>query len=82
MKNPTATTWLISFEQIRLREPLVADYMAPMSCVCQQDIPKGILPLAPDIKKTANHLEIVHEQLTNLLYCGSQLAQSYRKRLS
>jgi hypothetical protein len=28
MKNPVATTWLISFEQIQARDALAADYMA------------------------------------------------------
>jgi hypothetical protein len=27
-KNPIATTWLISFNQIRLRDPLAADYLS------------------------------------------------------
>ena len=33
MKNPVATTWLISFQQIQVRNPLAADYMAFISCV-------------------------------------------------
>jgi hypothetical protein len=28
IKNPVATTWLISFKQIQIRDPLAADYMA------------------------------------------------------
>ena len=28
LKNPVATTWLISFEQIRYRHPLAADYLS------------------------------------------------------
>ena len=52
MKNPIATTWLISFEQIRLRDPLAADYMAFMSCINEQDIPRDLLPPAPQFEKT------------------------------
>jgi hypothetical protein len=36
MKNPVATTWLISFEQIQVRDPLAAEYMAFMSCIKEQ----------------------------------------------
>jgi hypothetical protein len=32
VKNPVATTWLISFEQIRRRSPLAADYLSFMAC--------------------------------------------------
>jgi hypothetical protein len=28
VKNPVATTWLISFEQIRHRDPLAAEYLS------------------------------------------------------
>jgi hypothetical protein len=38
MKNLVATTWLISFDQIHVRDPLTADYMAFISCVKAQDI--------------------------------------------
>jgi hypothetical protein len=31
MKNPVATTWLISFEQIHVRDPLAADLMVKLS---------------------------------------------------
>lgn len=33
VKNPVATTWLISFEQIRRRDPLAAEYLSFMACV-------------------------------------------------
>jgi tetratricopeptide (TPR) repeat protein len=52
MKNPVATTWLISFEQIQLRDPLAADYMAFMSCIKEQDIPRDLLPPAPQFEGT------------------------------
>ena len=52
MKNPVAATWLISFEQIRHRDPLAADYMAFMSCINGQDIPRDLLPPATQFEKT------------------------------
>jgi hypothetical protein len=43
-KNPVATTWLISFEQIRYRDPLAADYLLFMACIDWKDIPQSLLP--------------------------------------
>lgn len=51
LKNPVATTWLVSFEQIRIREPLAADYLSFMSCLDPKAIPKSLLPPAPTKKK-------------------------------
>jgi len=51
IKNPVATTWLISFEQIRRHEPLAADYLSFMSCVDPKDIPQSLLPPGPSRKK-------------------------------
>jgi hypothetical protein len=45
-KNPIATTWLISFNQICLQDQLAADYLSFMSCLVSQRIPKSLLPLA------------------------------------
>ena len=39
IKNPVATTWLISFEQIRQRDLLTADYLSFMACIDSKDIP-------------------------------------------
>jgi tetratricopeptide (TPR) repeat protein len=52
IKNPVAATWLISFEQIQDRDPLAADYMAFISCIKEQDIPRNLLPLASEFDKT------------------------------
>ncbi|KZF26958.1 FabD/lysophospholipase-like protein [Xylona heveae TC161] len=43
-KNPVAVTWLISFEQIRKRDPLAAEYLSFMSCIEPKAIPKTLLP--------------------------------------
>ncbi|EAU37851.1 predicted protein [Aspergillus terreus NIH2624] len=51
VKNPVATTWLISFEQIRRRDPLAADYLSFMACVEPKDIPQSLLPPGPTRKK-------------------------------
>jgi nucleoside phosphorylase len=46
MQNPIATTWLISFQQIRRQAPLAAEFMSFISCIKEQDIPEDILPEA------------------------------------
>ncbi|RYP57172.1 hypothetical protein DL770_010735 [Monosporascus sp. CRB-9-2] len=51
VKNPVATTWLISFEQIRQRDPLAADYLSFMACVDAKDIPQSLLPPGQSRKK-------------------------------
>ena len=50
-KNPIATTWLISFEQIRRCDPLAAEYLSFMSCVDPKMIPQSLLPPAERKKK-------------------------------
>ena len=51
VKNPVATTWLISFEQIRRRDPLAAEYLSFMACVDPKDIPQSLLPPGQSRKK-------------------------------
>jgi tetratricopeptide (TPR) repeat protein len=51
IKNPVATTWLISFEQIRRRDALAADYLSFMCCIDPKDIPQSLLPPGPSRKK-------------------------------
>jgi tetratricopeptide (TPR) repeat protein len=51
VQNPIATTWLISFEQIRRRDPLAADYLSFMACVDPKDIPQSLRPPGPSRKK-------------------------------
>lgn len=51
MKNPVATTWLISFRQIQRRDPLAANYMFFMACIDYKDIPQFLLPPGSSRKK-------------------------------
>jgi tetratricopeptide (TPR) repeat protein len=51
MKNPVATTWLMSFEQIQVRDPKAAECMAFISCIKEQDIPRELLPLSSELEK-------------------------------
>ncbi|RDW91519.1 hypothetical protein BP5796_02684 [Coleophoma crateriformis] len=44
MKNPVATTWLISFEQISLEDELAVQYLSFMSAILPDEIPRSLLP--------------------------------------
>jgi nucleoside phosphorylase len=52
VKNPIATTWLISFRQILNYDSLAADYLRIMSCLAEEDIPYSLLPPATKASKT------------------------------
>jgi tetratricopeptide (TPR) repeat protein len=57
VKNPVAITWLISFEQIRLRDPLAAEYLSFMACIDSKDVPLSLLPPGLSRKKEIDALE-------------------------
>lgn len=44
-KNPIATTWIISFDQIRMQDPLAARILSFISCILRENIPVSLLPL-------------------------------------
>ena len=51
VKNPVASTWLISFEQIRQRDYLAACYLSFMACVAAKDIPQSLFPFRHSRKR-------------------------------
>ena len=51
VKNPIASTWLISFSQISSRDPLAKQYLCFMSCIAQQIIPRSFLSPATSLKE-------------------------------
>jgi tetratricopeptide (TPR) repeat protein len=51
VKNPVATTWLISFEEICRRDPLAAELLSFIACVEPKDVPQSLLPPSPSRKK-------------------------------
>jgi len=51
IKNPIASTWLISFRQIQQHNTLAAQYLYFMSCVAQRDIPHSLLPSASKLRE-------------------------------
>jgi tetratricopeptide (TPR) repeat protein len=56
IRNPVATTWLISFEKILQQNSLAADYLSFMACVESKDIPISILPAGSSRK---NEIEAI-----------------------
>ena len=51
MKNPVATTWLISFIQICRQDKLAGKYLSFIACLVRQNIPRSLLPVALSKKK-------------------------------
>lgn len=49
VRNPVATTWLISFDQLRKQDPLAAKYLSFMACLSPREIPISILPLSTPV---------------------------------
>jgi tetratricopeptide (TPR) repeat protein len=47
IKNPVATTWLISFERIEQCDKLAVEYLSFMACIEHKDIPESLLPAGP-----------------------------------
>ena len=71
MKNPVATMWLISFEQIRRRDPLAYEYPSFMACVDPRDIPLSLLLSGPSQKEidalgTLNTYSFISRRLADL----------------
>ena len=60
MKNPLATTWLISFEQIRHRDFLAADLLSFIACVDPKNVPQSLLLSGPSRKKGTDAIRALH----------------------
>ncbi|PVH67508.1 FabD/lysophospholipase-like protein, partial [Cadophora sp. DSE1049] len=60
VKNPVATTWLISFKQIQLRDPLAADYLSFMACVDSKNVPQSLLPPGLSRKTEVDAIGTLH----------------------
>ncbi len=43
-KNPVATTWFISFKQIRRQDPLAAEYLSFIGVIVEDYVPISLLP--------------------------------------
>ncbi|OQV11228.1 hypothetical protein CLAIMM_15091, partial [Cladophialophora immunda] len=46
-RHAVATTWLVSFHQIRQSDPAAADLLTFLSCIDPKAVPQSILPLFP-----------------------------------
>jgi tetratricopeptide (TPR) repeat protein len=59
IQNAVATTWWISFLQIKQLDELAAGYLSFMACIDPRDIPQSILPPAPSAKSQAEALGLL-----------------------
>lgn len=44
IKDPVATTWLVSFKEIQRSDPVAVEYLSLMCCFDPKDIPRSLLP--------------------------------------
>ena len=58
-RNPVATTWLISIDQIQKLDSLAVDVLSYMACLDRQGIPKALLPPSKGPVKLANALGLL-----------------------
>jgi hypothetical protein len=58
-ENTVAITWFISFNQIRRRNMLAADYLLFMACIDRKDIPLALLPVASSPQEGLNAVGIL-----------------------
>lgn len=56
LDNTIAKTWHISFDQIRKKDPLAADYLSFMACIDHIKIPQSLLPSTGSLVEQANAL--------------------------
>lgn len=88
MKNPIATTWYVSFDQITSRDKLAADYLSFMACIANNDIPDSILPgEGPQLEQTkAIGTLKAYAFVTERMFAGDkyefQQAQTQRPKIS
>jgi tetratricopeptide (TPR) repeat protein len=78
IRNPVATTWFISFEQIRRRDPLAAEYLSFMSCIDAKDIPQSLLPPAQSAKKAFDAIGTLSAYSFVTKHQASQLLDLHR----
>ncbi|KAH8585352.1 hypothetical protein B0O99DRAFT_713026 [Bisporella sp. PMI_857] len=87
IKNPVATTWLISFQQIQDRDPLAANYIAFISCIKKQNIPRDLLPPASEFNKkealkTLKSFRFIKERVSGRSYNMHRLVHTATQNYS
>jgi hypothetical protein len=61
--NPVATTWLISFEQIRQYYPLAVRFLTSMACPHEKNILQSLLPELGSKKDVVNTIATLKRYL-------------------
>lgn len=59
-QNAVATTWLVSFDEIRKSDPPAADLLSFMSCIEPKAIPRSILPPLESVEQMVHALGTLH----------------------
>ncbi|KAK2038272.1 FabD/lysophospholipase-like protein [Colletotrichum somersetense] len=72
IRNPVATTWLISFLHISRDNPLAAKYLSFMCYLGEKDIPRALLPSEGDGKDTDDEMEVGEAISTLMAYAFVQ----------
>ena len=72
-RNPVATTWLTSFDQIRRLNTLAFDYLAFMACVHPKDIPISLLPIATPVEREKAIGLLISYSFVRSHHAGSRL---------
>ncbi|GKT52029.1 kinesin light chain [Colletotrichum spaethianum] len=66
IRNPVATTWLISFDHVSRDNPLAARYLSFMCYLAEKDIPRALLPPAEDGMDTDDEMD-TNEAISTLI---------------
>ncbi|KAL9123952.1 MAG: hypothetical protein Q9217_006671 [Psora testacea] len=59
-QNSIATTWLVSFDQIRRSDPIAADLLSFISCIENKAIPRSILPFVEPEERMVHAIGTLH----------------------
>ena len=78
VKNPIATTWLISFNQILQKYPLAAEFLLFIACIDPKDIPHSLLPPAQSRKKEMDAIGILDAYSFIMKHSGNEAFDVHR----
>jgi len=67
IKNPVATTWLISFDQISRDNKLAAQYLTFMCFLAEKEVPASLLPPEGDNSEADDDHEIERDEAIGIL---------------
>ncbi|OJJ42892.1 hypothetical protein ASPZODRAFT_104127 [Penicilliopsis zonata CBS 506.65] len=78
IKNPVASTWLVSFQQIQKSSDMAAQYLSFMACIEARDIPLSLLPPAESNIEQQKALGILKAYAFITMQSNSHLINMHR----